>query len=108
MKNFISNRTIEYNDNRIGRFIAQYGKCAITGFELGKYDWYCHHKIPYHLSKDDNYSNLIILHETIHRLVHLKDIEKISITIESLKLSKKQIQKVNELRKLCRNDLIID
>ena len=36
MKNFIPNRTIEYNDNRISRFIAQYGKCAVTGVELGK------------------------------------------------------------------------
>ena len=29
MKNFIPNRSIEYNDNRISKFIAQYGKCAI-------------------------------------------------------------------------------
>jgi len=29
MKNFILNRTIEYNDNRISKFIAQYGKCAV-------------------------------------------------------------------------------
>ena len=35
MKNFIPNRTIEYNDNRISKFIAQYGKCAVTGIELG-------------------------------------------------------------------------
>ena len=63
MKNFIPNRTIEYNDNRISKFIAQYGKCAVTGVELGINDWHCHHKNPYHLSKDDRYSNLIVLHE---------------------------------------------
>jgi RNA-directed DNA polymerase len=34
MKNFIPNRTIEYNDNRISRFIAQYGRCAVSGVEL--------------------------------------------------------------------------
>lgn len=34
-KQFIPSRSIEYNDNRISRFIAQYGKCAITGIELG-------------------------------------------------------------------------
>ncbi|MFD1738077.1 group II intron reverse transcriptase/maturase, partial [Bacillus salitolerans] len=28
MKNFIPSRTIEYNDNRISKFIAQYGRCA--------------------------------------------------------------------------------
>ncbi|WP_203556964.1 hypothetical protein [Bacillus sp. B15-48] len=35
MKKFIPNRMIEYNDNRISMFIAQYGKCAISGVELG-------------------------------------------------------------------------
>jgi RNA-directed DNA polymerase len=28
MENFIPNRAIEYNDNHISKFIAQYGKCA--------------------------------------------------------------------------------
>ena len=97
MKNFIPNRTIEYNDNRISRFIAQYGKCAITGVELGKNDWHCHHKKPYHLSKDDRYSNLIVLHESVHRLVHLKDNEKIKTILKCFKLTKKQKEKVNEL-----------
>ena len=60
MKQFIPNRSIEYNDNRISRFIAQYGKCAITGIELGMNDWHCHHKTPYHLTKDDSYGNLMI------------------------------------------------
>jgi RNA-directed DNA polymerase len=106
MKNFIPNRTIEYNDNRISKFIAQYGKCAVTGIELGKHDWHCHHKKPYHLSRDDRYTNLIVLHESVHRLIHLKDIEKIKLLIKTLKLNKKQIHKVNELRKQCQNDLI--
>ncbi|MFP5110735.1 group II intron reverse transcriptase/maturase, partial [Neobacillus sp. C211] len=44
MRNYISNRSIEYNDNRISKFIAQYGKCAVTGAELGMNDWHCHHK----------------------------------------------------------------
>lgn len=108
MKNFIPNRTIEYNDNRISKFIAQYGKCAITGIELEKHDWHCHHKNPYQHSKDDAYSNLIILHESVHRLIHLKDNEKIKTLIKILELSKKQIQKVNELRKQCENDLILN
>ena len=108
MRNFIPNRTIEYNDNRISKFIAQYGKCAITGIELGKHDWHCHHKNPYHHSKDDTYSNLIVLHESVHRLIHLIDIEKIKVLMKTLELTKKQIQKVNELRKQCRIDVIIN
>jgi RNA-directed DNA polymerase len=103
MKKFIPNRTIEYNDNRISKFIAQYGKCAVTGTELGKSDWHCHHKIPFHISKDDRYSNLIVLHEAVHRLVHFKDENKIKSFLEILKLSSKQKEKVNELRRLCKN-----
>jgi hypothetical protein len=106
MKNFIPNRTIEYNDNRISKFIAQYGKCAVTGAELGKSDWHCHHKNPFHITKDDCYSNLIVLHEAVHRLVHLRDENKIKSLIEVLKLSRKQKEKVNELRTLCKNHKI--
>jgi hypothetical protein len=106
MKNFIPNRTIEYNDNRISKFISQYGRCAITGTELGLSDWHCHHKNPYHLSKDDRFSNLIVLHEDVHRLVHLKDCEKIRGLLNSLQLNKKQKEKVNELRKQCKNTAI--
>lgn len=106
MKNFIPNRSIEYNDNRISKFIAQYGRCAISRVELGLSDWHCHHKIPYHLSKNDRYSNLIVLHETVHRLVHLKDKEKIKTLLKDLKLNNKQKEKVNELRKQCNNDSI--
>jgi RNA-directed DNA polymerase len=55
MRNYIPNRSIEYNDNRISKFIAQYGKCAILGVKLGKNEWHCHHINPYYLSKDDSY-----------------------------------------------------
>ena len=103
MKNFIPNRTIEYNDNRISKFIAQYGKCAVTGAELGLSDWHCHHKNPYHLSKDDKYSNLIVLNETVHKLLHLKDIDKIKSLLDVFQLNNKQKEKVNELRKQCKN-----
>ncbi|WP_412547164.1 group II intron reverse transcriptase/maturase [Peribacillus simplex] len=106
MKNFIPNQTIEYNDNRISKFIAQYGRCAVMGVELGINDWQCHHKNPYHLSKDDRFSNLVVLHEAVHRLIHLKDIEKIQSLLNSLELNKKQLGKVNEFRKQCRNDII--
>ena len=106
MKNYIPNRTIEYNDNRISKFIAQYGKCAILGVELGINEWHCHHINPYHLSKDDSYSNLIILNKAIHKLIHLKDKAKIEILLKSLKLTRKQMEKVNSLRLRCQNQII--
>lgn len=106
MEHFIPSRSIEYNDNRISRFIAQYGKCAVTGMELGLTDWHCHHKTPYHQSKDDQFSNLIVLHESVHRLVHLKDTEKIKTLLHVLKLNKKQLEKVNTLRNQCQYQAI--
>ena len=60
--------TVEFNDNRISLFIAQLGKCSVTGEELNVLDMHCHHKIPYHLSKDDKYSNLIIVKPEVHIL----------------------------------------
>lgn len=106
MKQFIPQRSIEYNDNRISRFIAQYGKCAVTGISLGFNGWHCHHKTPHYLTQDDSYGNLMIIHESIHRLIHLKDLEKIQMLLKALKLDEKQLLKVNELRKQCLNATI--
>ncbi|SOC16570.1 hypothetical protein SAMN05880501_10927 [Ureibacillus xyleni] len=106
MKQFIPSRSIEYNDNRISRFIAQYGKCAVTGIELGLDDWHCHHKTPYHLTKDDSNGNLIIVHQAVHRLIHMSNREKIQVLLNTLELNKKQLKKVNELREQCLNEAI--
>lgn len=106
MKQYIPSRSIEYNDNRISRFIAQYGKCAITGIELGRGDWHCHHKKPFHLTQDDSYGNLMILHQPVHRLIHMRNQEKIQVLLNVLKLNEKQLKKVNELREQCLNEAI--
>ncbi|MED4035916.1 group II intron reverse transcriptase/maturase [Niallia taxi] len=106
MKNYIPNRSIEYNDNRISKFIAQYGKCAILGEELGIHEWHCHHITPFSLSRDDNYSNLIIVHKAIHQLIHLRDKVKIENLLQSLNLDSKQKEKVNKLRLKCQNEMI--
>jgi RNA-directed DNA polymerase len=47
-----------------------------------------------------------VLHKAVHRLVHLKDIEKIKVLLNSFELNKKQKEKVNEFRKKCRNRAI--
>lgn len=106
MKQFIPSRSIEYNDNRISRFIAQYGKCAVTGIELGMDDWHCHHKTPYHLTKDDSYGNLVILQESVHRLIHMRNKEKIQALLNAFGLNEKQLKKVNELREQSLNEAI--
>lgn len=95
--------TVEFNDNRISLFIAQLGKCSVTGEELNVLDMHCHHKIPYHLSKDDKYSNLIIVKPEVHILIHATKEDTIQRYITLLNLNDEQVKRLNKLRLLVRN-----
>ena len=100
MKNPITSATVEYNDNRISLYVAQQGKCAITKKQLSLEEIHCHHKKPKSLGGGDEYANLIILHERIHRLVHATQEETISAIMQTVQLNKQQLDKLNKLRKL--------
>lgn len=54
-------RSVEYNDNRIALYVAQKGKCAVSGIALDANQADCHHKKPFSLGGDDSYQNLIIV-----------------------------------------------
>lgn len=95
--------TVEFNDNRISLFIAQSGKCSVTGEELNVLDMHCHHKIPYHLSKDDKYSNLIIVKPEVHILIHATKEDTIQRYMTLLNLNDEQVKRLNKLRLLVRN-----
>jgi len=96
--------SIEYSDNRISLFSAQWGKCAVTDipFEILS-EIHCHHKIPRKASGSDDYSNLILVLESVHKLIHATSEETIQKYLGILKLKPKQIAKLNELRKMCNN-----
>ncbi len=98
--------TVEFNDNRISLFIAQLGKCSVTGEELNVLDMHCHHKIPYHLSKDDKYSNLIIVKPEVHILIHATKEDTIQRYMTLLNLNDEQVKRLNKLRLLVRNTLL--
>ncbi|MBO0449637.1 group II intron reverse transcriptase/maturase [Enterococcus sp. MJM12] len=95
--------TVEFNDNRISLFIAQSGKCSVTGEELNVLDMHCHHKIPYHLSKDDKYSNLTIVKPEVHILIHATKEDTIQRYMTLLNLNDEQVKRLNKLRLLVRN-----
>jgi group II intron reverse transcriptase/maturase len=78
MENPVLNRTIQYADNRISRFIAQWGKCSVTNMLLQCEEIHCHHKKLRSVSKNDDYANLVIVHKDIHRLIHATDSKTIS------------------------------
>lgn len=91
-------RSIEYMDNRISLFVAQNGKCAVTGRELLLDEIHCHHKVPVKMGGNDRYENLTILHKNIHRLLHASQPETINSYLSQLKLNPKQKAKLNKLR----------
>ncbi|PWS23361.1 hypothetical protein DKP78_13415 [Enterococcus faecium] len=92
--------TIEFDDNRLSKFVDQNGKCSITKQELSMTEVHCHHKIPWYVSKNDSYENLIILSKDVHELIHLKDMDIILAKLSNLNLTKTQLKKVNEFREM--------
>jgi len=105
MENPVLNRTIQYADNRISRFIAQYGKCYVINSLLRYDEVHCHHKKLRSSGSDDSYGNLIIVHKDMHRLIHATDNVTISKYVrkhgESINFSK-----LNKLRKAIGNSEI--
>ena len=86
-----SNRSIEYLDNRISLYAAQYGKCAVTGKELSLDEIHCHHKVPLKNGGDDSYRNLVIVHRDAHMLIHAIKDDIISKYLDILQLNDNQI-----------------
>ena len=89
----------EYMDNRISLFSAQWGKCAVTGRYFSTLDEiHCHHKQPKHLGGGDEYGNLVLVLEPVHRLIHTVDAQMIHLYLSQLNLDKKQLASLNKLR----------
>ena len=89
----------EYMDNRISLFSAQWGKCAVTGRDFRTLDEiHCHHKMPKESGGGDEYANLILILEPVHRLIHAKAEEIIARYCTLLNLDQKQLVLLNKLR----------
>ena len=106
MKHPVLDKSIEFADNRISLFAAQYGRCGVTGIKLTPNDIHCHHKIPLEQGGTDSYSNLILVTEAVHILIHATKEDTIQKYIKELGLTIKQIEKCNKLRKMAELPLI--
>ena len=106
MKHPVLDKSIEFADNRISLFAAQYGRCGVTGIKLTPNDIHCHHKIPLEQGGTDSYSNLILVTEAVHILIHATKEDTIQKYIKELGLTVKQIEKCNKLRKMAGLPLI--
>lgn len=96
-------RRVEYMDNRISLYAAQYGKCAVTGKELWIDEIHCHHKVPLGKGGTDKYEDLVILHRDVHLLIHAVIPETITAYLNLIKPDKKALEKINNLRLLAGN-----
>ncbi|ENZ5543058.1 HNH endonuclease [Enterococcus hirae] len=62
---------------------------------------HCHHILPRRLGGSDEFSNLIVVHEWIHILIHANHQSTIEQYKKLLNLTKTQIEKVNKYREKC-------
>ena len=98
MRNPVRGRSIEYADNRISLYAAQYGKCAVTGQVMNAHDIHCHHKVPVSMGGTDEYSNLVLVLKDVHVLIHATSETTMKRYLDELKLEKSQLEKLNKLR----------
>lgn len=99
MKNPIQYASVELNTNRLALYCAQHGCCAVTKQPMEVGDIHCHHKVRRKQGGSDQYSNLVLVKENVHILIHATDAEVIRRYVEILKLTAKEREKVNSLRK---------
>ena len=104
---YLPNRSVEYMDNRVSLYAAQYGKCAVTGKVLWIDEIHCHHKKPLNQGGTDEYKNLIIVHIDVHKLIHATKPETIQAHLNEIKPDKSQLDKINKLRVLAGNTAIM-
>lgn len=101
MKNTSRNQSIEFNDNRLSLFSAQMGKCAVTQRVFkNTEEIHCHHKKPKEKGGGDEYSNLTLVLECVHKLIHAKTEKTIMKYLAIAKLTTFELEKVNKLRRM--------
>jgi RNA-directed DNA polymerase len=99
MKKTEVDNNIEFADNRISLYAAQWGKCAITNRVLELDEIHCHHIVPKFIGGTDKYSNLVIVHQDVHKLIHAQKPDTIKNYLDMLNLDDKMLRKLNNLRR---------
>ena len=106
MREAHTNKSIEFMDNRLSLWAAQYGRCAITGKVLWIDEIHCHHKTPLSSGGTDRYQNLVIVHKDVHTLIHAVQQETVQTYLERVKPTQTMLKKINKLRLLAGNTAI--
>lgn len=101
MQKMHEEHTIEYIDNKLSKYSMQKGNCSVTGSFVYSDDVHCHHIKPKSLGGTDEFKNLVIVHKSVHKLIHATTEETIVRYMNKLKLNGKQLEKLNKYRKSC-------
>jgi len=94
------------NDNRISLYVGQNGKCFVSKEFLKTGNMHVHHKKPRKEGGTDNYQNLVLVTEYVHRLIHASAEETLEKLLSDPKCSKIDFGKLNKLRALVGNSEI--
>lgn len=106
MENIPKDMTVELADNRISRYLAQYGKCGVTKQALRIRDMELHHITPKEFGGTDEYTNLIWVTSTVHKLIHATNSDTIRKYLSFMNLAQSELDKLNSLREKAGNQTI--
>lgn len=99
----------EYLNNRFSRYILQNGICPVLDIQFHPKNMYCYHvqmKKHDHGSTNDCVQNLVWVHKDVYMLIHATNDQVIRNYCRRLKLTDKQLEKVNQFRKKIGNRVI--
>lgn len=92
--------SMEYADCRLSLLAAQKGVCSISGEKfITATEIACHLKTPKEYGGLERYSNLVLIHKKYVPLLQTGDAKSLRDICRLLKVTKKQLTKINTLRK---------
>ncbi|PTQ51035.1 MAG: Retron-type RNA-directed DNA polymerase [Hydrogenibacillus schlegelii] len=106
MRSNIGDRSVEYLDNRLGRYSMAQGRCEISGVFLTAEMVHAHHVVPVAQGGDDSFGNLRIVHKAYHALIHATTPETIDRLLKMIQPGKKELDKVNKYRRVLGLEMI--
>lgn len=92
--------SMEYADCRLSLLAVQKGACSISGEKfVTATEIACHLKTPKEYGGLERYSNLVLIHKKYVPLLQIGDAKSLRDICRLLKVTKKQLTKINTLRK---------
>ena len=99
-------KSVEWNDIRVSKYTSQNGVCRITKLPLELDDMELHHIKPVSKGGKDTFQNCILIIKDMHKLIHIKDKNKINKYLIKYQFDKEILKRINKLRLEAGNTVI--